>query len=113
MEPTEAARYERYWRQNYKDEFEGALNTRQRDYTVPGTRSIKDQKYSSTTEELYTRETIYDQFGRKIGTNDYSSHGRPNEHTNPHHHSNPWNDPKKHKPVFPGLHPETPLGGDR
>lgn len=110
MEPEEAARYERYWKQNYNDIYKGEPNTRQRQYTAPGTRSIVDQKINEKTGEIYSRETIYDEYGRRIGNNDYTDHGRPDvpEHTNLHYHANPWINPNQHGPATPGLHPETP-----
>ncbi|WP_068498379.1 hypothetical protein [Paenibacillus kribbensis] len=110
MDTEEAARYKRYWEQDYKDISKGQMNTRQRQYTAPGTRSITDQKINGKTGELYDRETIYDQYGRRIGNNDYTDHGRPDvpTHTNPHHHANPWYNPNQHGPGTPGLHPETP-----
>ena len=110
MEPSEAARYKRYREQDYKDVFKGEPNTRQRQYTTPGTGSIIDQKINGKTGELYERETIFDQFGRRIGNNDYTDHGRPDvlTHTNPHHHANPWYNPTQHGPGTPGLHPSTP-----
>ncbi|MCO6459130.1 MAG: hypothetical protein J5I93_27795, partial [Pirellulaceae bacterium] len=111
MTPSEAKRYEKYWKQRHVDIRDGAgipINTRQREYTTPGTRSIVDQKISSETGQVYPRETIYDDFGRRIGTNDLTDHGRPNVHPNPHHHPNTPFDPKQHGPVTPGLHPLTP-----
>ncbi|MET1176091.1 RHS repeat-associated core domain-containing protein [Paenibacillus amylolyticus] len=110
MDSSEAARYQRYWEQNYKEIYEKQPNTRDRSYTVPGTRSIVDQKINEKTGQLYSRETIYDKYGRRIGNNDYTDHGRPDvkTHTNPHHHSNPWYNPREHGKGVPGLHPETP-----
>ncbi|MBM3965743.1 MAG: hypothetical protein FJ308_11860 [Planctomycetes bacterium] len=105
MTPAEAARYEKYWKQGHADT---PLNTRQREYTAPGTRIIRDEKISTETGGLYTRETIYDDFGRRIGNNDFTDHGRPNVHPNPHHHPNTPFDPKQHGPVTPGIHPLTP-----
>jgi hypothetical protein len=107
MSPEEADRYERYWKQDYKPNYKGAPNTRERTYTTPGTRSITDQKLSESGE-VYSRETIYDQYGRKIGNNDYSHHGRPTQHTNPHHHLNDANNPLGHSSPIDGLHPNTP-----
>lgn len=103
MSPSEAARYERYWQQQYHQHANG---TRFRDQAPPGTRSIVDQKLSKETGEVYTRETIYDQFGRRIGNNDFTNHGRP-DHTNPHHHTR---DPitGRRGDACPGLHPQTP-----
>ncbi|WP_017825707.1 hypothetical protein [Clostridium botulinum] len=91
MEPAEAARYEAYWKQGagsiekvkengefvYKVMNGKNINTRQRLYTVPGERSIKDVKINSKTGETYIRETIFDKYGRRIGNNDYTDHGRP------------------------------------
>ena len=107
MSPAEAARYERYWKQNYSESYKNEPNTRQRLQVQPGLRSITDQKLSNTGE-LYSRQTVYDPIGRKIGNNDYSTHGRPQQHTNPHHHVNPVTDVKQHSSPIPGLHPETP-----
>ncbi len=88
MDAAEASRYQRYWEQNINPNYKGNPNTRQRTYAVPGTRSIIDQKLSNTGE-LYKRETIYDQFGRRIGNNDYTNHGKPHHHESPHYHPNP------------------------
>lgn len=103
MSAREAAQYRAYWAQDYNP----VNSTRLRTYTTPGTRSIIDQKLSSTGE-VYSRQTIYDQFGRRIGNNDFTSHGRPLEHANPHYHPDPWNNPTQHGPVTPGIHPDTP-----
>ncbi|KAJ49742.1 hypothetical protein CTM_21528 [Clostridium tetanomorphum DSM 665] len=124
MEPAEAARYESYWKQGagsiqkvkengefvYKVMNGKNINTRQRLYTVPGERSIKDIKINGKTGETYIRETIFDKYGRRIGNNDYTDHGRPDipSHTNPHHHPNPYNEPAQHGDGVPGLHPDTP-----
>jgi RHS repeat-associated protein len=107
MNPYEATRYERYWRQKYGEIFEGIPNTRERTYTIPGTRSVTDEKLSRTGE-VYQRQTIYDEFGRKIGSNEFSVHGRPRDHTNPHHHTNDKMNPFGHSSPKPGLHPQTP-----
>ncbi|MFB5680880.1 RHS repeat-associated core domain-containing protein [Paenibacillus terreus] len=107
MDASEAARYQRYWEQDINPNYKGAPNTRMRTYATPGTRSIIDQKLSNTGE-LYERETIYDQFGRRIGNNDYTDHGKPHHHESPHHHPNPWQNPTQHGPNTPGLHPNTP-----
>ncbi|MEC0147912.1 RHS repeat-associated core domain-containing protein, partial [Paenibacillus alginolyticus] len=107
MDQLEAARYKRYWEQDINPYYKGEPNTRERTYTVPGTRSITDQKLSNTGE-LYERETIYDQFGRRIGNNDYTDHGAPHHHESPHHHPNPWQNPTQHGPNTPDLHPDTP-----
>ena len=107
MDASEAARYQRYWEQDINPNYKGSPNTRERTYTTPGTRSIIDQKLSNTGE-LYKRETIYDQFGRRIGNNDYTNHGKPHHHESPHHHPNPWQNPTQHGPNTPGLHPNTP-----
>ncbi|MDN4066260.1 RHS repeat-associated core domain-containing protein [Paenibacillus vini] len=110
MDPSEAARYERYWEQDYKEIYKGEPTTRERSYTAPGTRSIIDQKINGKTGELYERETIFDQFGRRIGNNDYTNHGRSDvpSHTVPHYHPNPWYNPRQHGPGTPGIYPETP-----
>jgi RHS repeat-associated protein len=107
MDASEAARYQRYWEQDINLNYKGSPNTRERTYTTPGTRSIIDQKLSNTGE-LYKRETIYDQFGRRIGNNDYTNHEKPHHHESPHHHPNPWQNPTQHGPNTPGLHPNTP-----
>ncbi len=123
MSPEEAARYNRYWSQG-TGSYQGVkvngkwekiivdgkyVNTRQRMYTNPGTRSIMDVKLGNKGE-MYYRETIFDEFGRKIGHNDYTNHGRPDisSHTNPHYHPNPVNNPSQHGSGIPGLHPQTP-----
>lgn len=124
MEPAEAVRYESYWKQGagsiqkikengefvYKVMNGKNINTRQRLYTVPGERSIKDIKINGKTGETYIREIIFDKYGRRIGNNDYTDHGRPDipSHTNPHHHPNPYNEPAQHGDGVPGLHPYTP-----
>jgi len=106
MTSEEAARYGRYWSQ----ELEGL--TRQRLQVSPGTKSIKDVKLSSETGEPYMRETIYDEFGRLKGVNDYTTHGNnPLVHTVPHYHtinSINWKQGIQHGPATPGLHPDTP-----
>ncbi|MCY9556143.1 hypothetical protein [Paenibacillus apiarius] len=124
MESAEAARYEAYWKQGagsiqkvkengkfvYKVMEGKQINTRQRLYTVPGERSIMDVKINEKTGETYMRETIFDKYGRRIGNNDFTDHGRPDipTHTNPHYHANPATDPAQHGKGIPGLHPETP-----
>jgi hypothetical protein len=87
------------------------INTRQRLYTVPGERSIRDVKINDKTGEIYIRETIFDEYGRRIGNNDYTNHGRPDvlEHTNPHYHLNSYTNPSQHGRAVPGLHPNTPV----
>src|SRR5437763_1144647 len=80
---AEGDRYQKYWEQQYHQEGKG---TRFRDQAAPGTRSVTDQKLSRTTGQLYPRETIYDEFGRRIGNNDHTNHGR-SEHADPHHHT--------------------------
>ena len=124
MSPEEAARYDNYWKQgagSYKNIIEDGktreiiissgdnINTRQRLQTSPGTRSIIDVKYGKNGE-LYYRETIFDQFGRRIGNNDFTDHGTPqvSSHTNPHYHPNSPLDPQAHGGGIPGLHPDTP-----
>ena len=124
MSPEEAARYDEYWGQgagSYRNVklsdgtkieiiFNGKKpSTRQRLQAPPGTKSITDVKYGKNGE-MYYRETIFDEYGRRIGNNDYSDHGRPNipSHTIPHHHPNSPNDPSHHGDGVPGLHPNTP-----
>jgi len=70
-----------------------------------------DVKYG-TNGEMYYRETIFDDYGRRIGNNDFTDHGRPDipAHTIPHHHANVWQNPSQHGPATPGLHPDTPGG---
>ena len=63
MTPAEAARYEKYWGQGHANV---PHNTRPREFAAPGTKSIKDPKLSNTGE-VYTRETIYDDFGGRKG----------------------------------------------
>lgn len=104
MAPAEAARYEKYWGQGHANV---PHNTRPREFAAPGTRSVRDQKLSGTGD-VYTRETIYYDFGRRIGNNDLTTHGRSDVHPNPHHHPNPATSPAQHGPVTPGLHPNTP-----
>jgi hypothetical protein len=103
MEASEAERYRGYWEQGHR---EVPGNTRPREQTAPGTRQITDKKLSENGE-LYDRQTIYDRYGRRIGNNDYTDHGRPKQHTNPHHHKNPPTQPDKHGKPMDGLHPET------
>ncbi len=124
MTPEEAARYDAYWKQgagSYKNITENGMtreiiissgetiNTRQRLQTSPGTRSIVDVKYGKNGE-MYDRETIFDQFGRRIGNNDFTDRGTPGipSHTNPHYHPNSPLDPQAHGDGIPGLHPDTP-----
>ena len=124
MTSEEAARYDDYWKQgagSYKNITENGktweiiisngdtINTRQRLQTNPGTRSIVDIKYGSNGE-MYYRETIFDQFGRRIGNNDFTDHGMPGiaSHTNPHYHPNSPLDPQAHGDGIPGIHPDTP-----
>ena len=120
MSSEEAARYEAYWKQgagsyqnvNGKEMIVGRggnINTRQRLQVSPGTRSIFDVKYGSNGE-MYYRETIFDEYGRRIGNNDFTNHGMPNVlgHTNPHFHLNSPLLPDMHGDPLPGLHPNTP-----
>ena len=123
MDADEAKRYKAYWEQGaghlekvkvngeyvYQVMEKGKINTRQRLYTVPGERSIKDIKISSETGETYIRETIFDEYGRRIGNNDYTDHGRPLDHANPHYHLNSYINPSEHGKGTPGLHPYTPI----
>lgn len=102
MPASDAERYERYWSEGY-----AAAGSRQRDQATPGTRSIKDQKLSGETGVVYTRETIYDEFGRRIGNNDFTDHGRQGTHSVPHHHTRDALTGQRDGP-FPGLHPQTP-----
>ena len=116
MTPDEAERYNDYWKQG-AGSFEnrngvevvvgkkGKINTRQRLQVSPGTRSIVDVKYGK--KGMYYRETIFDEYGRRIGNNDYTNHGR-GDHTNPHYHANSPFDPQMHGNNTPGLHPQTP-----
>ncbi len=124
MSSEEATRYDNYWKQG-SGSFNNiklpdgtkvevinngnVLSTRQRLQVAPGTRSITDVKYSSDGS-MYYRETIFDQYGRRIGNNDYTNHGKPyvESHTIPHHHPNPATNPNQHGKGVPGLHPETP-----
>ena len=124
MSPEEALRYDEYWSQgagSYRNvklpdgtKMEVIFNgknpsTRQRLQAPPGTKSITDVKYGKSGE-MYYRETIFDEYGRRIGNNDYSDHGRPDipSHTIPHHHPNSPSDPSHHGDGVPGLHPNTP-----
>ena len=125
MDSDEAKRYENYWKQGsgynervtvdgkkvdlILDKVQGGESTRQRLYTVPGERSIKDVKLGENGE-VYIRETIFDKYGRRIGNNDYTNHGRPDvpEHTIPHYHQNLPENPSQHGSATPGLHPDTP-----
>ena len=127
MTLEEAERYDNYWKQGTGSyqviEINGErvrvivdgknINTRQRMYTAPGTRSIVDVKLGSDAE-MYYRETIFDEYGRKVGHNDYTDHGRPDvaTHTNPHYHPNPVDNPSQHGKGVPGLHPQTPDKGE-
>ncbi len=124
MAPEEAIRYDNYWKQgsgSFKNiklpdgskveviNNGSVLSTRQRLQVAPGTRSITDVKYGSDGN-MYYRETIFDQYGRRIGNNDYTDHGKPyvESHTIPHHHPNQATNPNQHGKGVPGLHPETP-----
>ena len=118
MSTEEAARYDAYWKQgagsytnvNGKEVLivkGGGINTRQRLQVPPGTRSIIDVKYGKSGE-IYYRQTIFDQYGRKIGTNDFTNHNMPNVYTNPHYHPNSPLDLSAHGNGIPGLHPDTP-----
>lgn len=120
MTPQEAKRYNAYWSQGtgsyeVREALEiittkgGKINTRQRLQVSPGIKSIKDVKYGSRGE-VYIRETIFDDYGRKIGVNDYTDHNMPKvpAHTNPHYHPNDALDPGNHGKGIPGLHPDTP-----
>ena len=118
MSPEEVVRYDNYWKQGTgsytiidgNEVIVGKgnkVNTRQRLQVSPGTRSMMDVKYGKKGE-MYYRETVFDEYGRKIGTNDYTDHGMPNAHTNPHYHTNSPLDPSEHGKPKPGLHPETP-----
>ena len=120
MTPQEAKRYNAYWSQGtgsyeVREDLEiittkgGKINTRQRLQVSPGIKSIKDVKYGSRGE-VYIRETIFDDYGRKIGVNDYTDHNMPKvpAHTNPHYHPNDALDPSNHGKGIPGLHPDTP-----
>lgn len=105
----EQERYQKYWEQDYSNS--DGQNTRQRDQVPPGTDSITDQKKSSSSDEVYERETVYDEYGRRVGNTDYTDHGRPDVHDNPHHHSNPPIGPGnqgQHGPAEPGVHPLSP-----
>ena len=126
MTSEEAKRYDTYWKQgsgNYKKEVlpdgskievvfdkKNTISTRQRLQVPPGTRSISDVKYGDDGNYMYYRETIFDDFGRRIGNNDFTDHGKPNvkEHTIPHHHPNPFSDVNQHGSATPGLHADTP-----
>lgn len=125
MSPEEAAKYDGYWSQgagsyiNIKDPKGNKVeiiassgeipSTRQRLQASPGNRSITDVKYGENGE-MYYRETIFDEYGRRIGNNDYTDHGRPDipSHTIPHHHPNSSKDPSQHGDGVPGLHPNMP-----
>ena len=96
----EAERYRKYW------ESRASSPNRYRDQVAPGTRSVTDQKLSRETGELYNRESIYDEYGRRIGTNDFTTHGR-GDHTLPHHHLRDPITGERSGPL-PGLHPNTP-----
>ncbi len=88
---------------------EDTVDIKQRLQTNPGIRHIIDIKYSGDGM-IHYMETIFDEFGRRIGNNDYTDHGNPkvSAHTIPHHHSNSPMDPQKHGPAEAGLHPDTP-----
>ena len=102
MEAAEAARYRAYWSQ----ELNGA--TRQRLQVAPGYDCITDVKLSSQTGQPYLRQTIYDNYGRAIGVNDFTDHGRSLVHTDPHYHTLDPLDNFSHSSPLPGLHPNTP-----
>ena len=70
-----------------------------------------DIKYGNNGE-MYYRETIFDEFGRRIGNNDFTTYGRP-DHTNPHYHQNLSSEPHRYGSQTPGLHPQTPRYRER
>ena len=105
MTADDAARYNAYWAQQLSGP------TRQRLKVAPGTRRIADVKLSTQTGQPYVRQTIYDEYGRATGVNDFTTHGRPQAHTDPHYHaidSQNWKGGVPHGPATPGLHPDTP-----
>ena len=126
MTSEEAEKYDTYWKQgagayDMKIQPDGkkievitgerdGINTRQRLQVPPGTHSIIDVKYGDGGKYMYYRETIFDDFGRRIGNNDYTDHNRPEivNHVNPHHHPNPSTAPSQHGDGVIGLHPNTP-----
>ena len=127
MSPEEAERYDNYWKQgvgSYENFIidgkkterimgrHNKINTRQRLQVPPETRSIIDVKYSDGKDDyMYYRETIFDDFGRYIGNNDYTNHNRPDikGHTSIHHHYNDSTTQNVvHSSPIPGLHPYTP-----
>ena len=59
---------------------------------------------------MYYRETIFDEFGRRIGNNDYTDYESPEipSHVNPHYHPNPSTNPSQHGKGVVGLHTDTP-----
>ena len=53
---------------------------------TPGTETIETWKKSSGSDEVYKKTGHYDEHGRLKAIDDYTDHGRPNDHPNPHHH---------------------------
>lgn len=106
MTSDEAVRYRKYWGQDYSEQ-RSTPNTRCRQQVSPGTKSIMDYKIGTTNDGYYGyyRETIYDHFGRKIATVDYTVHNLPKDHTNPHYHRNSPLHPEQHGHVEHGDYP--------
>jgi hypothetical protein len=75
MSPAEAKRYEDYWHHNNPGN------------VTPGIRKTTDTTVpSSRAGEVYSRDTYYDEFGRRRASTDYTDHSMPDHHTNPHDH---------------------------
>lgn len=72
--------------------------------------TINVEKRSRTNGEVYTREIIFDKYGRKIGNNDYTNHGWPDipGYIIPHYHQNSVDNLPQHGLAVPGLHPDIP-----
>ncbi|QUJ67402.1 type IV secretion protein Rhs [Photobacterium sp. GJ3] len=62
------------------------IKKRNPDQVTPGTRTINDVEKPSSSGGTYHQTTHYDEFGRRVGRTDRSTHGRASDHPNPHHH---------------------------
>ncbi|MEY8321855.1 RHS repeat-associated core domain-containing protein [Lachnospiraceae bacterium 46-61] len=93
------------------------MSTRQRLQVPPGIHSIIDVKYGEMNgnEYMYYRETIFDEFGRRIGNNDYTDYESPEipSHVNSHYHTNTPTKPSQHGKGVVGLHTDTPNKEDK
>jgi hypothetical protein len=79
MSPLEAARYEKYW--SHRKENPQQL----RPQVTPGVRVVERYKRSLDGDEVYLSVEYYDEFGRFLGEDQYTTHGRDG-HSVPHGH---------------------------